>query len=80
MTNAAVGELIGLSHSGVSRIRAGERLPSIDVMQAIAREFSWDLGVQAVQRAKGGKRYSAEFERHIARRAQSAEADLRATS
>lgn len=76
MTNAAVGELIGLTHAGVSRIRSGERLPSITVMQAIAEHFSWDLSAQAVTRAKGGKRYSEEFERAIKRRATSQAADL----
>lgn len=59
-TNTEIASLIGLSHSGVSRIRSGQRLPSIDAMRRIEREFNWPLNAQVVAREKGT--YADEFE------------------
>jgi len=51
-TNRQVGDRIGLSHSSVSRIRAGERIPSVDVMVVIEREYGWTLADQVTARAQ----------------------------
>lgn len=69
-TNREVGDRIGLSHSSVSRIRAGERIPSIDVMQVIAREYGWSLDDQAAARAlqvknPAGRAYVRGFEQAV---------------
>lgn len=69
-TNREVGDRIGLSHSSVSRIRAGERIPSIDVMQVIAREYGWSLDDQATARADqvkypANRAYVLGFERAV---------------
>jgi transcriptional regulator with XRE-family HTH domain len=62
MTNEEIGKLIGLSHSGVSRLRRGERLPSIDVMVAIATHFDWSVADQVKTRStRGARAYAAVF-------------------
>ncbi|HXJ66020.1 MAG TPA: helix-turn-helix transcriptional regulator [Actinomycetota bacterium] len=45
-TNRELGARIGLSHSSISRIRHGQRLPSLAVMRAIERELGWALADQ----------------------------------
>lgn len=50
-TNREVGDRIGLSHSSVSRIRAGERIPSVDVMVVIQTQYGWTLPDQVKARA-----------------------------
>lgn len=62
-TNGEVGEKIGLSHSGVSRIRSGDRLPSFGVMAEIERVYGWSKIDQWAARDTG--HYAAEFERAI---------------
>jgi transcriptional regulator with XRE-family HTH domain len=64
-TNHEVGARIGLSHSGVSRIRSGTRLPSVPVMSKIASEYGWDLNDQVEARYHGS--YHVEFERVLTR-------------
>lgn len=59
-TNTEIASLIGLSHSGVSRIRSGHRLPSLQAMRRIEQEFNWPLNAQAVARERGT--YAVEFE------------------
>lgn len=63
MTNEAIAERIGISHSGVSRIRTGGRVPLRETMLAIEREFGWTLEQQSRAAAEG--RYSAEFENRV---------------
>lgn len=60
VTNSAVGERIGLGHSGVSRIRTGARVPSLDVMQQIAAQFRWPLMAQV--NSKLAATYAEDFE------------------
>jgi transcriptional regulator with XRE-family HTH domain len=69
MTNQEVGELIGLSHSAVSRIRRGERNPSFDVMMKIDQKFDWPLEQQIVAKVEGY--YATYFEGRLARSAAS---------
>lgn len=64
-TNAEVGEKIGLTHSGVSRIRSGDRLPSLDTMAAIERAFGWSRAAQLQARDEG--KYAQAFENVIRR-------------
>lgn len=63
-TNEEVGRKIGLTHSSVSRIRSGERLPSIEVMSRIEEEYNWSVGGQV--RARQNGTYKDEFELAIA--------------
>lgn len=64
-TNHEVGSRIGLSHSGVSRIRSGDRLPSVPVMAKIATEYGWSLDDQVEARAHGS--YHVDLERVLTR-------------
>ena len=43
MTNAQIGEMIGLSFTAVSRMRNGDRLPSVEVMTKISTVFEIPL-------------------------------------
>jgi transcriptional regulator with XRE-family HTH domain len=43
LTNESLGGLIGLTHSAVSRLLAGERTPSIKTMKRIAKVFDRPL-------------------------------------
>lgn len=53
MTNQALGQLVGLSHSSVSRLRSGERGTSVAVMLKIEEVFGWDLRDQIARRDDG---------------------------
>jgi transcriptional regulator with XRE-family HTH domain len=44
VTNEELGRWIGLTHSGVSRLLAGERTPSTETMVRIAETFQVDPG------------------------------------
>lgn len=59
-TNIAVGEALGLSHATVSRIRTGDRKPSLGFMLAVEKTMRWKLGVQAVHRQNAT--YAENFE------------------
>lgn len=61
VSNQELGELIGLSHSSVSRLRSGERGTSVQVMLKIEDVLGWDLHDQIAQRDKG--KYAAKLER-----------------
>lgn len=54
MTNEKIGELIGLTYSAVSRLRRGERLPSVEVMVAISDHFGWGVADQVQVRTSQG--------------------------
>jgi|DEB0MinimDraft_6_1074348.scaffolds.fasta_scaffold24863_3 transcriptional regulator with XRE-family HTH domain len=60
MTNEKIGELIGLTYSAVSRLRRGERLPSVEVMVNIDKHFKWDVGDQVKVRLSGGPKAYAK--------------------
>jgi len=62
-TNREIGEILGLTHAGVSRLRSGDRLPSIDTMFNIEAEYGWKIDAQMRARKKGS--YSAEFEQAL---------------
>ena len=67
MTNGEIGKLIGLSYSAVSRLRRGERLPSIAVMVAIQEAFGWSITDQVwVRSYAGAVGYSQVFNDELA--------------
>lgn len=63
VTNEAVGKALGLSHSMVSRIRSGDRMPSFDKMVKIAAVYGWSLEAQG--EAHRLDQYASEFEKAI---------------
>jgi transcriptional regulator with XRE-family HTH domain len=66
MTNEKIGELIGLSYSAVSRLRRGERLPSVDVMVAISAHFGWGVADQVqVRTSQGPRAYAGRLNEYI---------------
>lgn len=66
MTNEEIGKLLGLTYSTVSRLRRGERLPSIEVMLAIDAHFGWGVADQAKTRTSlGAEGYGARLQEFI---------------
>lgn len=53
ISNIKLGELLDLSHASVSRIRSGDRLPSLKVMSVIAGLTGWSLDDQMAARNAG---------------------------
>ena len=47
LSNAEVAHDLNLSPSGVSRLRSGERFPSLSVMQSIEKKYGWSVQEQA---------------------------------
>lgn len=74
LTNRGVGDRIGLTHSAISRIRSGGRLPSIAVMRRIETEFGWTIQDQVVSVEAGS--YHVDFEKVLER----STADVTATA
>lgn len=66
VTNQRVAEDLGITHSAVSRIRSGDRTPSLDVMLKMHEEWEWPLEVQALSRSLG--KYAEDFEAVLAKR------------
>jgi transcriptional regulator with XRE-family HTH domain len=66
-TNPEVGKRIGLSYSGVSRIRSGDRYPSLAVMRKIREAYGWSVADQQSLIPDTGRNldYALEFERRI---------------
>ena len=69
LTNQELGDLIGCTHSMASRLRSGKRLPGLDTLERIQREFGipWDTLIAA--RAKGQAEFGKVFRSAIAARA-----------
>lgn len=58
LSNAEVGERLGMSHSSVSRMRAGERVASVEVLERIVSEYEADpaeLLHAAAEASRGSK-------------------------
>ena len=53
LTNSQIAEALGLSESGVSRLRSGDRLPSLEVMQKIETKYGWTVQGQSNARQAG---------------------------
>lgn len=65
-TNVQIGALIGMGYTGISRIRTGDRHPSIEAMRRIERALEWPCSDQIEWRERG--KYAEEFERRAAQR------------
>jgi transcriptional regulator with XRE-family HTH domain len=63
LSNAEVARRLGITASGVSRLRSGNRRPSFDLMVKIANEFWWPLEDQARSRDAGN--WVVRFETHL---------------
>lgn len=66
VTNQRVAEELGITHSMVSRIRSGDRLPSINLVRQIADKFGWPVSKQIED--LDPKRYADAFEAVLIRR------------
>lgn len=68
-TNPEVGKQLGLSYSGVSRIRSGNRYPSLAVMRKIRDAYAWPIEEQMKlipeETGKRNMEYAHELERRI---------------
>lgn len=60
VTNQQVATDLGITHSAVSRIRSGERRPSLDLLIRIADVFGWSVDDQAYSLSYGN--YAADLE------------------
>jgi transcriptional regulator with XRE-family HTH domain len=67
LTNEELGELLGISHATVSRIKSGHRLPSLGVMDKIRELYGWSIDDQTD--ARNGDTYAIEFNQRVANRA-----------
>lgn len=66
VTNQRVAEELGVTHSMISRIRSGDRLPSLALVQRIYNKLGWSIEEQIVDHDK--ERYAAAFEAVLAKR------------
>lgn len=72
-SNWAIGEIIGVTHAAVSRIRSGNRRPSWDLMLRIEQRFGWSFMQQCealygdlLNETDGtSPRYAEAFDRHL---------------
>lgn len=64
-TNRDVAERLGLTHSGVSRLRTGDRLASVPTMSRIEAVYGWSIQDQVEARAAG--KYAEQLEAVLAK-------------
>lgn len=60
LSNADLGVRLNVSHATVSRIRSGNRLPSIGVMSRISELTGWSIDDQVL--ARNENRYAEQFD------------------
>jgi len=65
VTNQRVAEDLGVTHSAVSRIRTGDRHPSLELMVTIAKRYGWTTDRQVA--AVHDRKYATEFEATLTR-------------
>lgn len=65
VTNQQVAKDLGISHSMVSRLRAGKRHPSVELMGRINSRLQWKFTAQ--MKVYGTPEYAAGFERALVR-------------
>lgn len=68
VTNPEIARQLDLSDSAVSRIRSGNRYPSLDVMRKMEAAYSWPVAEQLELIPGGGQhdmRYAHELERRV---------------
>lgn len=66
VTNQRVAEDLGITHSTVSRIRSGDRLPSLQLVRRIAARYGWPVEEQIEDLDPA--RYAVAFEAVLGRR------------
>lgn len=66
VTNQRVAEDLGITHSAVSRIRSGDRLPSLQLVRKIEAVFGWPVSEQIED--LDPHRYAVAFEAVLAKR------------
>lgn len=66
VTNQRVADDLGLTHSAVSRIRSGDRLPSLKLVQKIALVYGWSVEEQIADH--DAERYAIAFEAILSKR------------
>ena len=64
VTNQKVADDLGITHSAVSRIRSGDRFPSLALIIKIEALLQWSMKDQA--RRLGSASYAEEFESRLA--------------
>lgn len=64
LTGLDVAKSLGLSESGVSRLRSGGRMPSYQTMAKVAEVFGWPIDSQVVHRMNGtwGEQFNKQIE------------------
>lgn len=67
VTNVEIARRLGLSESGVHRIRNGTRYPSLAVMRRIQSAYGWPLDEQVnlIPEGAANMDYANEFERRV---------------
>ncbi len=65
MTNSDFGRRVGCSHSMASRIRSGNRLPGLDLMNRISAEFDIPVKTMMKARQEGPEAMAALLERRV---------------
>lgn len=66
VTNQRVAEELGVTHAHISRIRSGDRLPSISLVRTIEAKFGWSIAEQIAD--LDPERYADAFEKVLIRR------------
>ncbi len=67
LSNRQVADDLGLSESGVSRLRSGDRMPSLSVMQQIQHQYRWNVQDQSDARQEGA--WTTRFEKVLTQEA-----------
>lgn len=65
MTNVEFGRAVGCSHSMASRIRTGQRLPGLDLMNRISEAFSIPIPTLMKARKAGAGAMAELLEKRI---------------
>jgi transcriptional regulator with XRE-family HTH domain len=65
-----MAEIVGCSEATISRLRSGDRTPSVRLMQEIRRVLSWSLDEQAaaIERGDFGALFTGKMDRRRVRR------------
>ena len=66
VTNQKVADDLHITHSAVSRIRSGDRLPSLQLIRRIYAAYGWSYDEQ--MKDLHPERYATEFEKVLIRR------------
>lgn len=67
LTNETLGQALGVTHATISRIRSGSRLPSGEVMSAIAVLMEWPIEEQMklkLASTEDAPTYAEQFKEH----------------